>query len=298
MNARELVGTLQADLCCFDNIHITNDDSVVCACPFHETKSGRPFMIKNGFYFCFNPDCGETGSYDDLAYRMYARAGLRAPSEFRRKYKRAETSKVRQEILDMLYPAPPPEDKTEYYEDHLQDIGPYIKSRGISGMTARYWHLGYSPSNDAVTFPVYDRKGVFKGTVMRRVREKRYALPEGPKPLLFADRETRMSDGPVYICEGPFDALTIMSSGFEYRAVATCGNPSKEQIKDLSTFWCTEFIIATDADAAGNSIARRIYDGIDNKRISRLMLPDGKDVNDLGEKWLDCKREWFTFIPR
>lgn len=122
----------------------------------------------------------------------------------------------------------------------------------------------------------------------------------GPIPHLFAIENLHKGDGPLFLCEGVVDALTLMQRGLRAMAVPGAGAFKKE--------WAHGFkgktvFVAFDADQAGRNGAQRVcqilaeagarcFDvnqGVDDvghnqRRVSVFdspAMPWGQDLNDI-----------------
>lgn len=82
----------------------------------------------------------------------------------------------------------------------------------------------------------------------------------------------------VYICEGAINALTLGERG-----IATMGKAvSAYQVNELIKAPCERYILLLDPDAIEQSInlaLKLVY----YKKVKVVILPEGKDVNDLGK---------------
>ena len=100
------------------------------------------------------------------------------------------------------------------------------------------------------------------------------------------------SDEPVYLCEGPLDAISLQNAGIN--ATATMGSsPSRTQIETIKDMNCS-IVIAYDNDVAGNMGTEKI-----ERMRKDLMMPAikicpvpsrYKDWNDAAADNFDLKR--------
>lgn len=83
----------------------------------------------------------------------------------------------------------------------------------------------------------------------------------------------------VYICEGALNALTLGNRG-----IATMGKAiSAYQVNELIKAPCKRFIIILDPDAKAYAISLALK-LVNYKRVKLIILPEGKDANDLGKR--------------
>jgi DNA primase len=123
-------------------------DNHLARCPFHEEKTPS-FSVSQSkqFYYCFG--CGASGNaigfliaFDHLEFReavawLAARAGLEVPTE-----PGTDDSERYQPLYRVL------ESALQYYRTALRkqlSAIQYLKSRGLSGVTAKNFGIGYAP---------------------------------------------------------------------------------------------------------------------------------------------------------
>ena len=165
----------------------------------------------------------------------------------------------------------------------------YFHGRGFTDETIDRFNLGYDKKRRCVVIP-YNRKGTYY--VRRYIgdppegRGKYDVLPTstaGSEPLF--NHGALWSDGPVYVCEGPIDAISIVQAGGA--AVATCGAGGPERlmsyIKDRPPK--SPIVICMDNDDAGRKMADQISTKLTAAGIyfvdgSQAILGDAKDANE------------------
>jgi DNA primase len=124
-------------------------DNHLARCPFHEEKTPS-FNVSHSkqFYYCFG--CSASGNaigfliaFDHMEFReavthLAARAGLEVPSS---------PESDNSEQYQILYQAL--DNAAQYYRETLRNNTAaihYLKSRGLSGMTAKNFGIGYAPA--------------------------------------------------------------------------------------------------------------------------------------------------------
>lgn len=153
---------------------------------------------------------------------------------------------------------------------------PYMYKRGLTDFVINKFDIGYDIANKAITFPVYVN-GNCLFIARRKVDYKRFDMPIiNPKPIYLLDYIT---EDEVYICESAMDALLIW--GWGKQAVCLFGTSSAWQLEQLKKSNIRKFIIALDNDEGGNKGAQRVIKALDNKILTRLNIPKGKDIGDL-----------------
>lgn len=163
-------------------------------------------------------------------------------------------------------------------------IHPYMFQRKLSPEVIRKYEVGYDPSTNCLTFPVYvDGECVL--VARRKVNSKKFIMPNiTPKPIYGLDYIK--SDDDVIICESVINALTAISYG--YTAVALFGTGSEYQLNLLKDSNIRSFTLCFDGDAAGYNAERRFRKYMGNSKLIKTMhLPFGKDANDINKEDFD-----------
>ena len=171
--------------------------------------------------------------------------------------------------------AQPPEEDT-YLERCFasRDRTGYFARRGLSPETVERFRLGYDPQADCVVLPC--EGGRF---VRRSVEGKRYLNEKGqPSPLF--QPELLEGDGPVFLLEGAFDALSAEELG--HRAAALNGAGNREKAAALLRRRGEEgrgVLVLTDNDDAGQAWAEALAEEFPG--LYRCPpVPEGKDLNE------------------
>ena len=150
----------------------------------------------------------------------------------------------------------------------------YFARRGLSPETVERFRLGYDPQADCVVLPC--EGGRF---VRRSVEGKRYLNEKGqPSPLF--QPELLEGDGPVFLLEGAFDALSAEELG--HRAAALNGAGNREKAAALLRRRGEEgrgVLVLTDNDDAGQAWADALAEEFPG--LYRCPpVPEGKDLNE------------------
>ena len=171
--------------------------------------------------------------------------------------------------------AQPPEGDT-YLERCFasRDRTSYFARRGLSPETVERFRLGYDPQADCVVLPC--EGGRF---VRRSVEGKRYLNEKGqPSPLF--QPELLEGDGPVFLLEGAFDALSAEELG--HRAAALNGAGNREKAAALLRRRGEEgrgVLVLTDNDDAGQAWADALAEEFPGL-YQCPPVPEGKDLNE------------------
>lgn len=158
-------------------------------------------------------------------------------------------------------------------------IHPYMFKRKLTESIIEKFEVGYDPKLDAITFPVYV-DGECRFVCKRRVSFKRFDMPTmEEKPIYGLDY---VSSNEIYVVESIINCLTLWSWG--YQAVALFGTGSSTQIETLKSIPQRKLILALDGDTAGRAGTRKLLKALDNKIVSYVDMPNGKDINDLSKE--------------
>ena len=158
-------------------------------------------------------------------------------------------------------------------------IHKYMFQRKLTIDIINKFEVGYDPQTDCLTFPVYEN-GKCLFVAKRKVKYKQFIMPNiNPKPIYGLDYITQKE---VIICESVINALTCWVYG--YQAIALFGTGSYYQLKILQQSDIRSFILMFDGDLAGRAGADRFKSFIKDKFILDILLPVGKDVNDLSKE--------------
>lgn len=156
---------------------------------------------------------------------------------------------------------------------HRGETG-YFAARGISESTAERFSLGYDGEQQCVVLPCDGGQYVRRST-----GEKKYLNRKGvPSPLF--QPELLLGEGPVFLAEGVFDALSAEELG--YRCVGMNGAGNREKIAALlrARKGPGLVLLVPDNDKAGDTWAQALL--TEFPWLYRCPpIPAGKDLNDL-----------------
>ena len=172
----------------------------------------------------------------------------------------------------------------------IEKAAEYLESRGISSHTATRARIGYDQERRAVVFPTIYLNGNGESglSFVRRFtgsEKMRYQNAEGLPAGIFNFSAIK-KEGPVFIVEGGFDALSIMELGYE--AIALCSADNVDRFVQ----WVTQvgidtktlnFIIAMDNDKAGAEAAERLAEGLQALDIEFLTANIAEGYKDANE---------------
>lgn len=171
-------------------------------------------------------------------------------------------------------------DSYRYYHD-------YMYERGLTDKIIQEFDVGYDYKTECLTFPCYYDDGTPAFVARRSVKTKFFNYPEEVlKPVYGAEIINRGGISEVIICESILNCLTCWK--YDRPAVALIGTGTEYQYNVLRKLPVRKYIIATDPDDAGRRAADKLkFELSGSKIITFLELPEGLDINDLQEKFLD-----------
>lgn len=263
-------------------------------CPFHaDGKERTPSCeiliedkedTKAGTVYCFG--CGYKASFLkfvadclDISYRNAANWILDNST-----YSLLDTYRdIKLIDIDELF-GKKPEVKTVSEEElaSYRYYHPYMTQRKLTDEVIQKFDVGYDKELDALTFPVYV-KGKCLFVAKRRVSFKRFDMPTMKnKPIYGLDY---VKGKTVIVCESIINALTCYAYGRE--AIALFGTGSDNNYKELANTDIRHFILMFDGDNAGRAGAERFKKHIHNAFVTDIIMPQGKDVNDLTKEEFD-----------
>ena len=158
---------------------------------------------------------------------------------------------------------------------------PYMWDRKLTKEVVDKFRIGYDATTNSITFPVYDEKGRLVMVTSRNVETKFFHIPadvEKPVYLLYDILQRGVTK--VFICESQINTLTLRSWGYD--SVGLFGTGSKSQLETLKKSGIREYYLCFDGDFAGRKGAEKFKKALGkNVFITDLIMPRGKDVNDL-----------------
>lgn len=164
--------------------------------------------------------------------------------------------------------------KYNYYHD-------YMWERKLTKEVVDRFCVGYDPERKMITFPVWDEHGGLVMITGRSVVTKVFHIDkEVEKPVYLLNFMLKDNVKTLYIAESQINALYLNSLG--YPAVGLIGTGSEHQHKVLKRCGIRNFILCFDGDIYGRKGAERFKKALgDEFMITDVILPQGKDVNDL-----------------
>lgn len=167
-------------------------------------------------------------------------------------------------------------------------IHPYIvNKRKISPEIVKKFSVGWNKETDSITFPVWDKHNHLVGITERSVNTKRFYNPSGVDlPVYLLNFVLNENITEVYVVESQIDALYLWTMG--YPAIALIGTGGKKAYNQLKNSGIRIYHLCFDGDMAGRHGAIRFIKNMsENLFIDVVVLPEGKDVNDLSKEEFD-----------
>lgn len=168
----------------------------------------------------------------------------------------------------------------------------YMYKRGLTDEIIDKFKIGYDKgyivgnrSFECITFPIMDENGNLIFIARRSINSKAFFLPSSTdKPIYGLYEALQDTKKTVYVCEGPFDALTCWTYGKP--AIALLGTGSYKQYEILNKL-PFNYIVALDGDEAGIKGRERFIKNVKNKLVRYVDLDYNKDINDISKEEFD-----------
>lgn len=290
-----------------------NGDNVQCPCPFHKNGQERKasFGVNGNLNKCHCFTCGWSGGIDDMISELFGFVD----SKYGKRWliKRFNTIEIESRpnilegfnvssrkidgsynnICNKLRNNKSNMDNTGYISEQELDkyryIHPYMYSRGLTDEIIERFDVGYDKDREAITFPIRNIRGDCVFVATRSIKTKFFGLPQGiDKPIYQGYRFTMGCYKTAYITESFLNCLTCWKYGKP--AMAMIGTGNKKQYEILEKLPVREYILCFDPDEAGRKATQRFKQNVKGKIIKEIIYEEeGKDINDLQEKFLQLK---------
>lgn len=250
-----------------------------------------------GTVHCFA--CGYTASLDEMISRCFGYDDL---GRFGRKWLTqnfivAERGEQRNPLRTDFSRTKNVQEQQFVSEEELDSyryIHSYHYKRKMTDEILELFDVGYDKKTQCVTFPVHDEQGRTLFVARRSVKTKFFNYPaDVVKPVYGMDiilKKRAFEE--VIVCESFFNALTCWVYGRP--AVAMLGLGTENQYEQLRRSPIRKFICAFDPDDAGRKASQKFYKAMRrHKVVTRFVLPEGKDVNDLSKDEFDSLSEYY-----
>lgn len=296
----------------------TVNDIQIC-CPYHnsgmERKPSAGIRKSDGLFHCFA--CGEVHSLPEVISHCFGKdpMGMFGWNWLLKNFATIGVENRKDINLDLSRKSGLKTDKTYVSEEELEKYRythPYMYKRRLTDAIIEKFDIGYDKDTECITFPNRDINGNCVFVARRSVRTKFFSYPEGVEKPVYGLYELNKvmtqaskiatSDEPgswktyvseIIICESMLDALTCWVYGKP--AVALNGIGTDAQIRDLKSFPCRKYILATDMDSAGLKARIRLKKSLSNKIVTEYVwdVKQAKDINDMEKSYFDRLKEVF-----
>lgn len=149
----------------------------------------------------------------------------------------------------------------------------------------------------AVTYYLWNLSGQLVGYQQHRPDAPKSPQKLGPKATryftyrkqptlaLWGVESLHLNKGPVFLCEGVYDAARLTYRG--YSALAACSNDPKRELRNWLDFLCRPVVAVCDDDAAGRKLAK-FGDYVE-------VAPNGDDLGSAPEEYVTYLLEKYRF---
>lgn len=302
INLKDIILELKAQLelneiYLFKQIKDLPDDMMV-SCPFHkdgqEKKASCGIRKSDGWVHCFS--CGESCSLEQMISRCFGHDdfGQYGLSWLQRNFLgiiadsrniNIDLSRDNDKELNFEYITEAELDTYRYYH-------PYMFKRKLTEDIINKFDIGFDKETNCITFPVKDEKGNCLFIARRSVTSKFFSYPPKVEKPVYGLFELSPNIDTIIVCESMINALTCWVYGKE--AVALNGTGTSYQINQLKKIKCRKIILALDPDNAGRRGTIKLKEALSKyKIVTELVIPEGKDINDLSKNEFDNLFEKF-----
>ena len=266
-------------------------DEIQVQCPVHadgHEKRGSCFINKEtGIWHCFT--CSASGKFPKFVSRV-----LNCSIDFAEKwllencgYTYAENNVA---IMPEINLEKEHQNVNTYIDDSIlesfESYHPYMSERRLNKDIIKKFEVKYDPKTKSLVFPVRDIKGRLVALTRRSVEGKQFEIAKGfDKSNIYLLYEANKYKQ-VIVCESQINALTAWGYGVPAIALFGAGT-TIEQLNVLKNTDISHFILMYDPDQAGRKGANKFKSFMKNKFVTDIVMPIGKDVNDLTKEEFD-----------
>ena len=273
------------------HIEQRDDSDILVTCPTHKDGceehpschiySGKTTKeLQYGTYHCFT--CGDKGSFITFVARCFDKS-----IQFAEQWLIDNFASEAFESSDVFFD----DDiilttKNKKYLDesilnNLQSWHPYMSQRKLSQDICKLFKVKYDPITKCIVFPVWDINNRLVMLTKRNIETKHFYIQKDcEKPVYLLNYIQQQNIDTVIVCESQINTLTCWSIGRP--SIGLLGTGTKEQYEMLNKSCIKHYYLALDGDEAGDKgIARFIKNINKNVIVDVIILPRGKDINDL-----------------
>ncbi len=179
----------------------------------------------------------------------------------------------------------------EYLDESIlntfQTWHPYLSKRGLKKEVCEKFKLRYDPKSECIVFPVWDETNRLYMLTRRSVNSKKFIIDsDKEKPLYLYNYVKGKNLREVTIVESQFNCLTLWGWGIP--SIAMFGTGTQHQYEILNNSNIIHYFLCFDGDNAGDKGIRNFLKNIrKDVFVDIILMPRGKDVNDLSEQEFD-----------
>jgi DNA primase len=177
---------------------------------------------------------------------------------------------------------------TENYAQNLEEILPYLETRGITQPTATMFRLGFVKTPEVGHEPYIGKLSIPyltpSGTIDIRFRAlspdatgPKYMSRPGATTHIFNINALGNADDTLVVCEGELDTVIATQAGFTAVGLPGANNWKPFYSRVLADWG--KVILLCDGDNAGREMAKNLSRELDN--VFPVFMPEGQDVNDV-----------------
>ena len=273
-------------------------DEIKVTCPHHgEGKEKNPDCYINarsdnnleyGYCHCFA--CGFSGRLTKFIGECFDRDEAFGESWLVKNFGNTLVDEV-EDLYDFNFVSEDDlsqKDETKYIDetilDSMQTWHPYLDSRHISRNVCEKFKLRYDTKTESIVFPVWDENDKLYMLTRRSVKNKRFIIDnDKEKPVYLYNVIKKSNLKEITVVESQFNCLTLWS--WHIPAVALFGTGTQHQYDILNSSCIMHYYLAFDGDTAGDNGIKRFLKNIrKDVFVDVILIPRGKDVNDLTEE--------------
>ena len=236
-----------------------------------------------GHFNCFT--CGEHGDFIHFVALCFD-----STESFAKKWLINNYGELKYEINIDLEPIDLSSKKKEQALDEsvldvLQSWHPYMDKRHLTQKVCEVFKVKYDPKSESIVFPVWDDKGKLYMLTRRSVKSKQFFIPPNTeKPIYLMNYIKEKGIQEVTVVESQINALTAWGWGIPTVATFGC-NITDKQMEIFNKSDLRHIYLCFDGDEAGRKGTAKFIKGIRKDIfVDVIIMPSGKDVNDLTEE--------------
>ena len=268
-------------------------DSISVPCPFHKDGLERHNSctiycgdgeLPAGSFHCFT--CSESGPFSKFVGACFDKDKLFGEQWLLENY---SYNFLKREINLPIIDLESKEEEKYLDESILEgfsDYHPYMSKRKLTDEIIKKFDIKYDPVTKSLVFPVRDINGKISFLTRRSTEGRKFIIDRGADKsiiyLLYNIIKENIKE--VVVCEGQINALTSWVYGHPAIALLGAGT-TEEQISKLNNTDIKHYILCYDGDDAGRKGAARFKKFIrKDVFVDELIMPEGKDLNDLSKE--------------